>query len=153
MGVWDGLDECEISRPEILFQSAPGCTPSTHKNVAAIATNHFLVAGRTIGRNDLVVKFLKGARRLNPPRPRTVPTWNLSVVLRALREPPSSRFKQLAYGSCYLKTALLFYSRFDFFIIISLYLQKFHCPLGSNVDKWQIFWSTHLFHFYRFLTF
>ncbi len=24
MGVWDGLDECEISRPEILFQSAPG---------------------------------------------------------------------------------------------------------------------------------
>ncbi len=23
MGVWDGLDECEISRPEILFQSAP----------------------------------------------------------------------------------------------------------------------------------
>ncbi len=24
MGVWDGLDESEISRPEILFQSAPG---------------------------------------------------------------------------------------------------------------------------------
>ncbi len=24
MGVWDGLDECEISRPEILSQSAPG---------------------------------------------------------------------------------------------------------------------------------
>ncbi len=23
-GVWDGLDECEISRPEILFQSTPG---------------------------------------------------------------------------------------------------------------------------------
>ncbi len=23
MGVWDGLDECEISRPEILSQSAP----------------------------------------------------------------------------------------------------------------------------------
>ncbi len=22
MGVWDGLDECEISRPEILSQSA-----------------------------------------------------------------------------------------------------------------------------------
>ncbi len=25
MGVWDGLDECEISRPEILSQSTPGC--------------------------------------------------------------------------------------------------------------------------------
>ncbi len=24
VGVWDGLDECEISRPEILSQSAPG---------------------------------------------------------------------------------------------------------------------------------
>ncbi len=23
VGVWDGLNECEISRPEILFQSAP----------------------------------------------------------------------------------------------------------------------------------
>ncbi len=25
VGVWDGLDESEISRPEILFQSAPAC--------------------------------------------------------------------------------------------------------------------------------
>ncbi len=24
VGVWDGLDACEISRPEILSQSAPG---------------------------------------------------------------------------------------------------------------------------------
>ncbi len=24
MGVWDGLDECEISRSEILSQSTPG---------------------------------------------------------------------------------------------------------------------------------
>ncbi len=27
VGVWDGLDECEISRPEILSQSAPGLWP------------------------------------------------------------------------------------------------------------------------------
>ncbi len=25
VGVWDGLDACEISRPEILSQSAPDC--------------------------------------------------------------------------------------------------------------------------------
>ncbi len=25
VGVWDGLDECEISRPEISSQSAPDC--------------------------------------------------------------------------------------------------------------------------------
>ncbi len=25
-GIWDGLDECEISRPEIVSQSAPAYT-------------------------------------------------------------------------------------------------------------------------------
>ncbi len=29
VGVWDGLNECEISRPEILFQSAPANTYNT----------------------------------------------------------------------------------------------------------------------------
>lgn len=46
-----------------------------------------------VGRNDLAVKFLMGARRLNLPRPHTVPTWDLSTVLRALR---SSCFRQLS---------------------------------------------------------
>ncbi len=31
-------------------------------------------ADRLIGRNDLIIRFLKGARRLNPPRPSTLPT-------------------------------------------------------------------------------
>lgn len=47
-----------------------GHTPSTLKlYVEAIAVNHSLVAGLSVVRNDLVVKFLRGARRLNPPRP------------------------------------------------------------------------------------
>ncbi len=29
LGLWDGLDECEISRPEILSQSAPEHTQAS----------------------------------------------------------------------------------------------------------------------------
>lgn len=51
-------------------------------------TNHALVASQSIGRNDLLIRFLKGARRLNPPHSLTIPTWDLSTVLRALRGLP-----------------------------------------------------------------
>lgn len=65
-----------------------GRTPSTLKvYMAAIAANHSLMAGRTIGRNDLDFKFLRGARWLNPPHPRTMLTWDLSLVLRTLNGP------------------------------------------------------------------
>ncbi|KAL0185441.1 hypothetical protein M9458_021138, partial [Cirrhinus mrigala] len=66
-----------------------GRSPSTLKvYVAAIATSHTPIAGQSVGRNNLVVRFLKGSRRLNPPRPHTIPTWDLSTVLRALKGPP-----------------------------------------------------------------
>ncbi len=65
-----------------------GRAPSTLKfYVPAIAPNHSFEAGHSIGRTDLVVKFLRGTWRLNPPRPQTVPTWDLSIVPRALRGP------------------------------------------------------------------
>lgn len=31
VSVWDGLDECEISRPKILFQSAPAFKCHLHR--------------------------------------------------------------------------------------------------------------------------
>ncbi len=37
--------------------------------VAAIAAFHAPIAGQSVGRDNSVVRFLKGARRLNPPRP------------------------------------------------------------------------------------
>ncbi len=43
------------------------------------------IYGQSVGRNNLVVRFLKGSRRLNLPRPVTVPTWDLPRVLRALK--------------------------------------------------------------------
>ncbi len=38
--------------------------------------------------HDLIVKFLRGARRLNPPHPNPVPSWDLSLVLTALQRAP-----------------------------------------------------------------
>ncbi len=53
-----------------------GCLPSTLKvYVAAIAANHDPVEGKSLGKHDWVVRFLRGARRLNPPRPPSIPSW------------------------------------------------------------------------------
>lgn len=52
-----------------------GHTPSTLKvYMVVIAANNTLVATQSKGRNDLVINFLKGARRLKPPHPLTIPT-------------------------------------------------------------------------------
>ncbi len=51
--------------------------------------------------------FLKGARRLNPPRPLTVPTWDLPTVLRALKGPPFEPLQSTNLRSLSLKTDLL----------------------------------------------
>ncbi|KAI2664125.1 ORF V: Enzymatic polyprotein [Labeo rohita] len=58
-----------------------GRSPSTLKvYVAAIAAFHAPIADQSIGRNNLVVRFLKGSRRINPSRPHTIPTWDLSTT-------------------------------------------------------------------------
>ncbi len=60
-------------------------SPSTLKvYVAAISTHHDLVEGKSVGKHNLVVRILRGARRLNPPRPPSLPSWDLALVLRAL---------------------------------------------------------------------
>ncbi len=75
--------------------------------VAAIAAFHAPTAGQSVGRDNSVVRFLKGARRLNPPRPLTVPTWDLPTVLRALKGPPFEPLQSTNLWSLSLKTALL----------------------------------------------
>ncbi len=70
-------------------------SPSTLKvYVAAIAAHHDAVDGKSLGKHDLVIRFLRGARRLNPPRPYLVPSWDLPSVLSALRGPPLSLCSQ-----------------------------------------------------------
>ncbi len=43
-------------------------------DVAAISLHHVPVEGRSVGKHNLIVRFLRGARRLNPPRPPSLPS-------------------------------------------------------------------------------
>ncbi|KAI2645718.1 3-isopropylmalate dehydrogenase [Labeo rohita] len=43
-------------------------------HVAAISANYDLVGGRSVGKHDLIIRFLRGARRMNPPRPHLIPS-------------------------------------------------------------------------------
>ncbi len=54
--------------------------------VAAITVNHDPVDGKLVGKHDWVIRFLRGARRLNPLWPPSIPSWDLSLVLRALQQ-------------------------------------------------------------------
>ncbi len=57
-----------LSFPQELLDK--GRSPSTLKvYVADIAASHAPIAGQLVGRDYLVVCFLKGSRRLNPPHP------------------------------------------------------------------------------------
>ncbi len=63
-----------------------GCPPSTLKlYVAAISHPPRPHRWEVTGEHDLVVRFLMGARRLNPPRPPSLSSWDLALVLRALK--------------------------------------------------------------------
>ncbi|KAI2668058.1 ORF V: Enzymatic polyprotein [Labeo rohita] len=95
-----------------LYQAAEGLdrhlSASTLKvHVAAISANHDLVGGRSVGKHDLVIRFLRGARRLNPPRPHLIPSWDLAVVLRGLQQGPFEPLQSVKLDALSLKTALL----------------------------------------------
>ncbi len=84
-------------------------SPSTLKvYVAAIAANHDPVEGKSVGKHDWVVGFLRGARRLNPPRPPSIPSWDLSLVLRALQQGPFEPLQTVEPKFLSMKTLLLF---------------------------------------------
>ncbi|KAL0199171.1 hypothetical protein M9458_007711, partial [Cirrhinus mrigala] len=83
-------------------------SPSTIKvYVAAIAAYHDAVDGASLGKHQLVVRFLSGARRVNPPRPHLVPSWDLAVTLQGLREAPFEPLASAELKYLSLKTALL----------------------------------------------
>ncbi len=54
--------------------------------VAAISAHRYPIEGKSVGKHDLVIRFFRGVRRLNPPRPSSLPFWDLELVLRALVE-------------------------------------------------------------------
>ncbi len=62
---------------------------------------------QSIGRLAMVVSFLKGAKKLHPPRPPSVPPWDLEVVLRALSQPLFEPVISVGLKELSLKTTLL----------------------------------------------
>ncbi len=83
-------------------------SPSTLKvYVAAIAANHDPVEGKSVGKHDWVVRFLRGARRLNPPGPPSIPSWDLSLVLTALQQGPFEPLQTVEPKFLSMKTLLL----------------------------------------------
>ncbi len=81
-------------------------SPSTLKKVyvAAIVAHHDAVDGRSLGKYDLIMRFLKGARRMNPSRSPLVPSWDLSIVLAGLQRGP---FEPLDWSFCLLRQGSL----------------------------------------------
>ncbi len=76
-------------------------SPSTLKvYVAAIAAHHDAVDGRSLGKHDLIVRFL------NPSRPPLVPSWDLSIVLAGLQRGPFEPLDSVELKFLSLKTAL-----------------------------------------------
>ncbi|KAI2668660.1 hypothetical protein H4Q32_005425 [Labeo rohita] len=83
-------------------------SPSTLKvYVAAIAAYHDAVDGTSLRKHQLIVRFLRGARRVNTPRPHPIPCWDLSVALQGLREAPFEPLASVELKYLSLKTALL----------------------------------------------
>ncbi|KAI2665751.1 hypothetical protein H4Q32_022840 [Labeo rohita] len=76
-------------------------------HVAAISANHDLVGGRSVGKHDLIIRFLRGARRLNPPRSHLIPSWDLAVVLQGLQQDPFKPLQSVELDALSFKTALL----------------------------------------------
>ncbi|KAL0197543.1 hypothetical protein M9458_006083, partial [Cirrhinus mrigala] len=83
-------------------------SPSTLKvYVAAISAHHDPIEGKSVEKHDLVISFLRGARRLNPPRLPSVPSWDLSLVLTALWQAPFEHLRSVELKFLSMKTLLL----------------------------------------------
>ncbi|KAI2642402.1 hypothetical protein H4Q32_028786 [Labeo rohita] len=83
-------------------------SPSTLKvYVAAIAVYHDAVNDLPLGRHHLLIRFLRGARRLNPPRPHFILFWDLFIVLTGLRRDSFEPLESVELKFLSLKTSLL----------------------------------------------
>ncbi|KAI2662206.1 Contactin-associated protein 1 [Labeo rohita] len=65
------------------------------------------LGGMSVGKDPLVVRFLRGALRLRPPVRHRVPTWDLAVVLEALCRPPFKPTEESSDHHLSTKTVLL----------------------------------------------
>ncbi len=75
--------------------------------VAAIASYHAHMGGQSVGKDPLIIRFLRGVLRLRPRVRSRVPPWDLAVVLEALCKPPFEPIEQVSKRLLTLKTVLL----------------------------------------------
>ncbi|XP_076128603.1 uncharacterized protein LOC143109685 [Alosa pseudoharengus] len=90
---------------ELLDQGKAASTIKVY--VAAISACHFGIGGASPGTHPWVTRFMAGVRRFKVSRPVLFPTWDLTVVLRALTEPPFEPLQSVDTKTLSLKTALL----------------------------------------------
>ena len=76
-------------------------------HTAAISFNHSHIDGRTVGAHYWVTQFLRGAKRLRPPRVRRAAAWDLPLVLQALSQAPFEPMAGASLSSLSMKTAFL----------------------------------------------
>ena len=85
-----------------------GRSPSTLKGyVSAISSRRGLWGDSSLGRIPMVSQFLRGARRLRPPRVLRAPPWDLALVLGALVVPPYEPLGQADLKALSRKTLFL----------------------------------------------
>lgn len=56
--------------------------------MAVLAANHGTMGGKYLGKQDLIVRLLRGAKRLNLSRPCLIHSCALFLVLQALQGDP-----------------------------------------------------------------
>ncbi len=64
--------------------SSGTCPGTLRVYVAAISACHVLIDGVSVGKNPLVARLIREAKRLRPPARATVPSWDLAIVLEGL---------------------------------------------------------------------
>lgn len=85
-----------------------GLTPSTLKvYVSTISAYHAHVDGTTVGKNPLVIRFLRGTQRLRPAMRTRVPAWDLAIVLEGLSTAPFEPLESVSDKFLTLKTVFL----------------------------------------------
>ncbi len=92
----------------LIFLKHKGATVSKGlEKRAAIAAHHGAVDGRSLGKHDLIMRFLKGSRRINPSRSPLTPSWHLFIILAGLQRGPFEPLDSVELKFLLAKTALL----------------------------------------------
>ena len=85
-----------------------GQSPQSLKGyLASMAACHMGLDGKAVGSLPLVVRFMKGARRLRPMPRRFFPKWDLVTVLDGLCKAPFEPLESIDLKHLSFKTALL----------------------------------------------